>query len=396
MARRTNRCTSCFPGEPDAAVRLQRLAGQLRERVAHVRPRHGDGFVAVGHVIGERERGVMRRGSGALELDEEVRELVLDRLEAADRAPELHAVLGVLHGSLEQLVGGADRSRRLQDRGELQRAADHGLCVGPVSEDVVALDPDAGEPHFAEAPGEIEPAEDARPDAGGAGRYEHVRESRGSPARNEEQVGDVRVLHEPGEAVEQPAVAPRARAAVDGGRGDLDRREVRTAVGRQAPGRDRLTAGDRRQEPLALVVGPRDGDRVGDDVAGQKRAGVQHAPELLRECDRVDHGLAGDAAAFVLLGDEHGGPAQRRTLAPDRTVERRRLLEVLAHRAERMAVGEEPPRAVAQQQLVLGEREVHSLRPVVAQYSSRRIRLNSFPPSVRGNASRKSTERGHL
>ena len=43
-----------------------------------------------------------------LQVDEHVRQPVLDGLERSDRSPELQPLLGVLHGQVEQVLRGAD------------------------------------------------------------------------------------------------------------------------------------------------------------------------------------------------------------------------------------------------------------------------------------------------
>ena len=102
-----------LPGDRDAAVHLDRLGGHLGERLAGGEPgqcgrrgrRLGD------RVVDDRPRRLHR--------DVQVGHPVLERLEAADRAAELHAVLGVFDGQVQALGGGADLLGGQQDRGDV-------------------------------------------------------------------------------------------------------------------------------------------------------------------------------------------------------------------------------------------------------------------------------------
>ncbi len=99
-----------LPGEPDAAVDLDALRGAAEEGLRAVRLRDGRRrrelrvVARVGHA-----GGVVRGRSRRLDRHEHVRKLVLDRLEGADRAAELHAGLGVFGGHLEAALGSAKR-----------------------------------------------------------------------------------------------------------------------------------------------------------------------------------------------------------------------------------------------------------------------------------------------
>src|SRR5437899_3970100 len=78
-----------LPGEADAAVDLDRARGHEAVRVAGDRFRLRGRERGVGSGLGVGARGVVRRGFRFLDLDRHVGALVLDRLEAADRASEL-------------------------------------------------------------------------------------------------------------------------------------------------------------------------------------------------------------------------------------------------------------------------------------------------------------------
>ena len=181
-----------------------------------------------------------------------------------------------------------------------------------------------------------------------------------------------------GHAVEPPPVAGPRRRHLHGG-------TMGRPVPAQAPGAGRIASRDSRQVLLALHLAPEAGDGVGHDVARHERPGVELAPQLLAQYDEVHQGLVGDAAALVLGGDEHGGPAELRSLAPDVGVEGVGLLHGPPHLGERLVLGEEAARRRAQQLLVFAEPEIHglavpsgarhTLRSAAAQYSSRKWRL---------------------
>ena len=73
-------------------------------------------------VLGDRERGEVAGRPGPLERDQHVGELVLDRLERADRHAELLALLRVLERDVEDRLRGADHLERERDRRLLDRA----------------------------------------------------------------------------------------------------------------------------------------------------------------------------------------------------------------------------------------------------------------------------------
>ena len=112
-----------LPGEPDAAVQLDRLLRGLHRRVGAGRLRQGDGQLRLGDQIlghrpvvalpgcGHRGQGVGGRpGSGPRlgDRDPQVGQPVLDRLEAADRAGELVPFLDVGDRHLQASVGQAE------------------------------------------------------------------------------------------------------------------------------------------------------------------------------------------------------------------------------------------------------------------------------------------------
>ena len=109
-----------LPGEADAAVDLDVLGGGVEV---------GLGAVGLGQAgdrgqlvveLGRAPGGVVGGGLGRLDLEQHVGALVLDGLEGADGATELHAVLGVLHRHLEHELGAADLLGGEADSGEVE------------------------------------------------------------------------------------------------------------------------------------------------------------------------------------------------------------------------------------------------------------------------------------
>ena len=76
-------------------------------------------------LIIERSRSESSRAASRSSDCLEVSEPMLDRLETTDGAAELEAVFGVLDGTLQEVLGGADCFCRLQHGGDLQRPLDN-------------------------------------------------------------------------------------------------------------------------------------------------------------------------------------------------------------------------------------------------------------------------------
>ena len=103
-------------GEAHGAVDLVRDRGGRSRGLADARLGGGDGEGGVA-ALGCRARRV-GRDARRRDLRGELRDLLLDRLELADRAAELHALAAIAHGEIEHLV---ERARHL--RRPAQRAA---------------------------------------------------------------------------------------------------------------------------------------------------------------------------------------------------------------------------------------------------------------------------------
>ena len=82
--------------------------------------------------VGQRPDRVVRRRSGVLDIDQQIRQPVLDRLERSDGPAELQPRLRVLDRQVEQMLGGADLLDGQQRRADLQRMVEHARrLVGP-------------------------------------------------------------------------------------------------------------------------------------------------------------------------------------------------------------------------------------------------------------------------
>ncbi len=121
-----------LPGEPDAAVQLDPLGGGPAQGLQRLGQGEPARLLAVGGGAGPGR--VVRRRAGRLHLDVGVGQPVLDRLEGADRPPELLALPHVLHGPLQHPAG---RPHGLGGETDGDGVAE----PGERGEDVVALTP---------------------------------------------------------------------------------------------------------------------------------------------------------------------------------------------------------------------------------------------------------------
>ena len=116
-----------FPGEPDAAVHLDGVGRDARERRRARGLRDARRQRGIVGAVGQRPHRVVRGRAGVLEVDQQVRQPVLDRLERPDGPAELQPRLGVLDRQVEQMLCGADLLDGEQRRTHVQRMVDHAL-----------------------------------------------------------------------------------------------------------------------------------------------------------------------------------------------------------------------------------------------------------------------------
>ena len=114
-----------LPGEADAAVDLNVLCRSVEVRLRAVAlGERRDGRKFVVHLAGT-PAGVVRSGLGRLDLKQHVGALVLDRLERADRATELHTDLGVLDRHIEAHLSATDLLGGERHSCEIKNGAEH-------------------------------------------------------------------------------------------------------------------------------------------------------------------------------------------------------------------------------------------------------------------------------
>src|SRR5688572_29267980 len=118
-------------GEADAAGDLERVGGAGERGLGgrRLRGRGGEREV-LRFGVGGDAAGPVDRGPCGLELHHHVGALVLDRLEGADRAAELDALLGIGDGEVERALRDADLLGRERDGGEREGAGQRGLGGG--------------------------------------------------------------------------------------------------------------------------------------------------------------------------------------------------------------------------------------------------------------------------
>ncbi len=287
------------------------------------------------------ERGEVSRGPGALDRDEHVGELVLDRLERADRDTELLALLGVLERHLEDRLAGAHRLECERDAGLLERTAQAARGILPeVAEQAVRwhrhrVEHDAGEGSRA-----VE----------GLDRLEY------EGARRDDEDGDAAVAftdacdhrdlvrlggaEDAGLAtVELPAALDRCRGRAHGARVD-----ARARLGHRERA-DEVAVQDRGEEAVLLISGPElpdDRSELGD--RRHERPGCQDAAELLDHDGQLD---SPEAQPTEVLRDREGGPAELDHLRPEPR-RRRAVLDDGTHEAHRALTAENAAHAVPQ------------------------------------------------
>ena len=98
-------------GVADRTERVLRLQRHLAQRAAAERRRGGAEVAPVRCACIERGRGMLERQAHAFERDQAVRELVLHRLEPADRLAELAPLFGVVHRHFERTPRGTVGAR---------------------------------------------------------------------------------------------------------------------------------------------------------------------------------------------------------------------------------------------------------------------------------------------
>ena len=195
----------------DRAVALQRLAGDELGGIGGEALGHRDVARRRRQPVLHGIRGAVDDRAGELEGEQRVGEVVLDRLEAADRHPELLALLHVVDGCLQQAIGEPDELRRRAERAVVERHGQRGLRL-------VAL----GEHELGRRAG-LDREEPAAAVDRGLGRHGEVVAGDGHDAAvvlEDQQPGDLRVRHERGPTERGRGDEPAGR---DAGQPRVDR-----------------------------------------------------------------------------------------------------------------------------------------------------------------------------
>jgi hypothetical protein len=126
-------------------VDLDVLLGHVGEGLGAVRRGERRGHRKFGRFSGSAGNGVVDRGTGGLDLAEQVGTLVLDRLERPDRPVELHPDLRVLHRGVQarpcptELFGGQRDHRQIERLAQKRRRVT--LRADPHGRGAVEIDP---------------------------------------------------------------------------------------------------------------------------------------------------------------------------------------------------------------------------------------------------------------
>nr|BFE86829.1 hypothetical protein GCM10020093_094300 [Planobispora longispora] len=250
-------------GVADAAEDLDGVLGALHGGVRRDHTRDRRGVVQLPALGAGR---VPDRRAGLLQRHEHARRLVLDALELADRAAELHAHLGVLGGGGHAPGRDARGLGAQQDRGQVQ----HGRALQPV-QDPPGRHGRPVELDLGRAPSEVQRLD--RRHGRGGGVHRHPLLAPVGADREHQDVGERAAQHGLG------ATADRQGAVLAAGAGD--RAGERDGAGQRAVGETGQQLG------------------VGLAVGGEDRGAGEH---------RRDVGAGGDALAEGL--DGHGGLQQ--------------------------------------------------------------------------------------
>ena len=350
-----------LPGESDATVDLDVLGRGVEVGLRAVGlGERGDRGQLVVHLTGAPEsvvRGALRR----LDLEQHVGALVLDRLEGADGATELDAVLGVLDGHVEHELRATDLLGGEADRGEVEDGLED-LPAATVGSDERGRG--RGELEAGLLAGLVHGRERGALEAGGITVDREEADTGGRPRRHDDQVGGVPVedvglgagqgvsIARGGRLHGDAALVPAARRLGEGEGGDggpsCDAREVRRLGG--------------------VVTGL--DERVGrEHHGGEERGAQQGAAHLLEDDAEFDVAEAGTA---VLLGDVQTLESHLLGhLAPYVAVEAGLGLHLLAHRLLGALGFHEGADGAAQFVLFLGEGEVHAASVSVGDRSDK-------------------------
>ena len=359
-------------GEADAAVDLLAMGDHAAAGLAAPGLRHGRVHVLGRLVLAGGPGGLVGNEAHAVDVGDHVGGLVLDGLEGADGAAELDALLGVVDGDLEVLLGEADEVGVLEIHGDV--AAAHAR-LGIDGHDVLGSDADVVEDDLGLLVAG-DGLEEVDLHAGLVAGDDEVGEPAIGGIRDDVQVvGHVGVGHEELRATEHVAVAVGA-----GGEGVAGAVPAARFLG-DCVGVDGGPAGDAGEVLRLLGVVTGDDEPGGAGGVGDEGTGNERPPELLDEDAEVQ---VAEAGAAVLLGNHEALPAELGHLLP----EVRAVAGLVFFHGPHVFFGalvlEEVARRVADQVLLFAEAQIHRCPSLirVAEQAHR----NAPPP--RGLAAR--------
>ena len=214
----------------------------LTEGVGAGEGRQADGGVRVGRTLRQARGRVAGGRDGAFGLQQQVSGHVLDRLERADRAAELEAVLGIVDGEVQHSTRAAGLLARQPDERQVDRRVRGRPCRASEALARRAVEDDA--PH---AQGVIERGQGGDGDAGSLRVDLEHHQAVAILRQHEQHMGVLCMQHVVGGPVELVERRRHAHAVLGPG----------SSITRERHGRDRRPTGDPRQQAgLSLTHRP--------------------------------------------------------------------------------------------------------------------------------------------
>ena len=347
-----------LPREADAAVHLDALAGGVAIGVAAIRLGHGYGQGRLGHVFIHGPGRIVGGGFGRLHLQHHLGALVLDGLKAADRAPELDALLGVRHADVEHLLRPADhlgaqrRGANVQHFRQYRPAHVHG------ADQTVAPDDNVVEHHLALFAGLVHGLEQGDGNAGGVAVHQEQADAetlvagRLGARRYHHYVRDVGVGHEQFGAGDGKTAVGRSGIHVH------NAPRLETARGfRHRQGGDHGAVGDFRQIGFLLLLRAAEQDGLTrQEHRREERRRQQRSAHFFQNDGEIDKP---QALAAVFFGKCQPEPSEGGHLLPQVGRVTALIFHHLPHEGAGAVLGQEIVRRLPQHVLLIAETKIH-------------------------------------